>query len=258
MVKKRGCAELWEESCLSSPGGNFLAKSLWNCSRGMKGACRSGICCPEKWLPLEPWKCPRPVWTGLGAPRASGRCPCPRSELTPPWSCVQAPPARPRCSPVPAPGAASRCPHSILRSPSPPAAPSSWRRTPRVCGGDPQPPCRGLWTRPQLPPGPSSSSFSSCSSRGPRRSAPPPAARQDSAWPCGDQRGESGTGTGIGIGISSGTEIGLRAQRVPTGPALPRGDRHSAAPPRRRTPARAWVPGREGAVLGFRGWGVAE
>ncbi|XP_017592882.1 PREDICTED: sepiapterin reductase, partial [Corvus brachyrhynchos] len=27
-------------------------------------------------LPLDPWQCPRPGWTGHGAPWDSGRCPC--------------------------------------------------------------------------------------------------------------------------------------------------------------------------------------
>ena len=34
-----------------------------------------GTGCPEQlWLPLDPWKCPRPGWTGLGTPWDSGRC----------------------------------------------------------------------------------------------------------------------------------------------------------------------------------------
>uniref|UniRef100_A0A8C0URH5 Thrombospondin type-1 domain-containing protein 7B-like n=1 Tax=Cyanistes caeruleus TaxID=156563 RepID=A0A8C0URH5_CYACU len=36
-----------------------------------------GTGCPEKlWLPLDPCKCARPGWMGLGAPWDSGRCPC--------------------------------------------------------------------------------------------------------------------------------------------------------------------------------------
>uniref|UniRef100_A0A8D2LZB7 C2H2-type domain-containing protein n=1 Tax=Zonotrichia albicollis TaxID=44394 RepID=A0A8D2LZB7_ZONAL len=38
--------------------------------------------CPEKlWLPLDPWQCPRPRWTGLGAAWDSGSCPCPWQEV---------------------------------------------------------------------------------------------------------------------------------------------------------------------------------
>uniref|UniRef100_A0A8C3E014 Uncharacterized protein n=1 Tax=Corvus moneduloides TaxID=1196302 RepID=A0A8C3E014_CORMO len=37
---------------------------------------------PEQlWLPLDPWQCPRPGWTGLGAAWDSGRCPCPWQGL---------------------------------------------------------------------------------------------------------------------------------------------------------------------------------
>ena len=31
----------------------------------------------QQWLPLDPWQCPRPGWTGLGAAWDSRRCPCP-------------------------------------------------------------------------------------------------------------------------------------------------------------------------------------
>ena len=37
-----------------------------------------GTGCPEQlWLPLDPWQCPRPGWSGLGAAWDKGRCPCP-------------------------------------------------------------------------------------------------------------------------------------------------------------------------------------
>lgn len=38
--------------------------------------------CPEQiWLPLHPWKRPRPSRTGLGAACAGGRCPCPWDKV---------------------------------------------------------------------------------------------------------------------------------------------------------------------------------
>uniref|UniRef100_U3K1Z3 NAD(P)(+)--arginine ADP-ribosyltransferase n=1 Tax=Ficedula albicollis TaxID=59894 RepID=U3K1Z3_FICAL len=50
--------------------------SKYNCESFPGRVGRPWHRCPEQLgLPLDPWQCPRPGWTGLGAPWARGRCP---------------------------------------------------------------------------------------------------------------------------------------------------------------------------------------
>ena len=63
-----GMASDWKKVELDG----ILGRNSW-----LGGWEQGGIELPEKlWLTLDPWQCPRPGWTGLGAAWDSGRCPC--------------------------------------------------------------------------------------------------------------------------------------------------------------------------------------
>ncbi|NXI32618.1 SOS2 protein, partial [Sterrhoptilus dennistouni] len=127
-----------DQDASNAKGGQALAQCAWR-------SCGCPWKCPRPgWTGLGapwdrgrcpcPWKCPRPGWTGLGAPWDRGRCPCPWKCPRPGWTGLGAPWDR---GSTPSPRVLRRCcvlsaSHNNLAQPAVPPVPPRHNSSPQL------------------------------------------------------------------------------------------------------------------------------